>query len=130
MRKVVPDVTVRYHHSVIHAKGTPFRFAEFIFRKAAHLFVYAVLTGFAYTALLSFGCRLLYRILGAVGYTILIASLDEWNQSKSALRTSSVQDIVLDTVGGCFGLLLAMLGTGIIYRIMQSRKSRKGYRSC
>lgn len=117
MRKAIPDITVRYHHAVIEARNEPFRFVEFLFRKAAHLFTYAMLGAFAYAALLSYDWKRLYKLFAAEGYTVLIASLDEWNQSMSAQRTSAIQDVAMDAVGGCIGLLLAILAAGILYHI-------------
>ncbi|MGX4587118.1 VanZ family protein [Paenibacillus chitinolyticus] len=104
----IPQVTVRYHHTIIRAQSDPMRFIEFIFRKTAHLVVYAVLAALAYQALCFWGSRRRKRILFSLLYVVVIAMGDEWVQSAAAMRTSAIQDVVLDTAGGLAGLSAAV----------------------
>ncbi|MFS0839907.1 VanZ family protein [Paenibacillus sp. 1P03SA] len=103
-----PQVTVRYHHTIIRAQSDPMRFIEFIFRKTAHLVVYAVLAALAYRALSLMGNGRGKRLLFSLLYVILIATGDEWVQSAAAMRTSAIQDVILDTAGGLAGLAAAV----------------------
>ncbi len=41
-------------------------------------------------------------------YVVVIAMGDEWVQSAAAMRTSAIQDVVLDTAGGLAGLSAAV----------------------
>ncbi|WP_260182350.1 VanZ family protein [Paenibacillus baekrokdamisoli] len=109
LAKVVPSVTVHYHHATIVAKKEPYRYIEFLFRKSAHLFVYAML-GAIFCALLSTLKQRGYRIMGIVFlYVLTISSLDEWNQARVTMRTSAIQDVIVDLVGGCIGITAVLL---------------------
>ena len=106
-KRLLPDVTVRYRTSVIRTAAEPFLFMEFLFRKGAHLFVYAVLAVLAYVALLP--CRekrLLWKSPAILLFAALIASLDEWNQLLRPGRTGAIEDVWIDLTGAAFGLLL------------------------
>ncbi|MDG0811846.1 VanZ family protein [Cohnella rhizosphaerae] len=81
LQQVVPDVTIRYNHSVIRAKADPYRFVEFLFRKSAHLFMYFMLGLLAHLLLVPWIRTLMLRVPGALLIAAAIASLDEWNQS-------------------------------------------------
>lgn len=104
----IPQVTVRYHHTIVRAQSDPMRFIEFIFRKTAHLVVYAVLAALAYRALAVTGNWRGRRLLFSLLYVIVITIGDEWVQSAAAMRTSAIQDVVLDTAGGLAGLAAAV----------------------
>jgi VanZ family protein len=67
-------------------------------RKLAHFTEYGVL---AFLALRAFtGSAARYAV--ALVLVALIASIDEFNQSFEASRTSSVWDVLLDITGGLF----------------------------
>jgi len=65
-------------------------------RKCAHFTEYAVLALLAYRALANVKFRLIWPIL----IVVVIASLDEFNQSFEATRTGSINDVWLDIAGG------------------------------
>lgn len=113
--KKLPDITLKYRSSVIHAKQRPFEFIDFVFRKSAHLFVYAMLAFLAawnlavwkkesshYSARRARGIR----IVGVLVFIGFVASLDEWNQLHAAQRTGAIEDIGIDLFGGLIGVLL------------------------
>jgi len=105
----MPDVKIHYRTSTIHAQTAPFHFIEFIFRKSAHLFVYAVLAILSYMALLPGRMRWGWKCLAILLFVAVIALLDEWNQSVTPQRTSAIQDVGIDLIGASFGLVLAGL---------------------
>jgi VanZ family protein len=71
-------------------------------RKTAHFTEYAVLAFLAVRACTLSASRSLrnWRYLLPLALVVLTASLDEWNQSFEASRTSSVWDVLLDITGG------------------------------
>ncbi|TVY10487.1 VanZ family protein [Paenibacillus cremeus] len=104
------SVKVNYHGSEvsIRKKGVP-GFVEFFIRKGAHVFEYALL------GLLS--ARLLWRLLrGRIGLTLLCSLLfcaiystsDEVHQIFTPNRTPMATDVLLDSSGAAFGILLLM----------------------
>lgn len=78
------------------------RLVHVIVRKSAHVVEYAVLAFFAVRALamLASGAMLRWRHPLALTLVLLVASIDEFNQSFNAARTGSVADVVLDLAGG------------------------------
>ena len=82
-----------------------------VIRKCAHFVFYATLGWLA--------ARAFWRLLGAnkfavwcfaaLALVVAIASLDEFNQSFNAARTSSIYDVLLDTSGGLFAILVWLL---------------------
>lgn len=82
-----------------------------VVRKAAHFTEYAVLAFLAVRACSMSALPLLqrWRYLLPLLLVALIASLDEFNQSFEASRTSSPWDVALDIVGGA-AMLLFLFG--------------------
>jgi VanZ family protein len=126
MLSVIPEITIHYHHAAIEAKEQPYEFVEFIFRKSSHLFMYAVLAASAYWSLFQFRWRFIAKTLLVEIYVVFIAAADEWNQTRSVQRTSAVQDVVLDTVGGLLGLVAIMFCLFIFSKIRRSKTLRRG----
>ena len=56
------------------------------------------------------------------------AALDEWHQSFVSGRCSSIWDVLLDTSGGCFGLFVCLLVTGLILRMISKGSSQPSRR--
>jgi VanZ family protein len=71
-------------------------------RKLAHLVEYAILAFWASRAFWSSSAKLLHKFWFIVSLFLvfLVASIDEYNQSFNALRTSSIYDILIDVLGG------------------------------
>jgi len=109
LKNALPSVTIKYRTSTIHAKSDPYRFVEFIFRKSAHLFMYAMLAVWAYVASIPYRFRRGWKAVAILAFVLLIAVLDEWNQSFGGERTSAIQDVWIDMIGGVIGLLVASL---------------------
>lgn len=121
LQQVVPDVTVRYNHSVIHAKADPYRFVEFLFRKGAHLFMYFMLGLLAHLLLVPWIQRLMLRVPGALLIVAVFASLDEWNQSFTGDRTPTPLDVMVDLSGAVFGQIVLFLGISVYRRTRRRR---------
>lgn len=80
-------------------------------RKFAHFAEYAVLAFFAFRAFSFSPQKILQKFWFPLSLLLVfvIASLDEFNQSFLSTRTSSFQDVLLDTFGGFTVLCLIFL---------------------
>lgn len=109
----LPEVTIKYRYSVINSHASPFAFLEFLFRKGAHLFVYATFASILFMFMRSLNPRRLFR---AIAVTLVVAIavpvLDEWNQLQSDKRTGNATDVVLDFTGACIGMIVCLLILG------------------
>jgi VanZ family protein len=81
-------------------------------RKAAHFTEYAVLAFMAYRAVILTKPLSVWKFLLPLVLVVVVASVDEFNQSFEATRTSSFWDVLLDIAGGAF--MTAVLW--VIYR--------------
>jgi VanZ family protein len=111
----LPDVTVKYRTSVIHAHERPYSFIEFFFRKGAHVFVYATFAAvlFMFMRALSRGWWIISLVVTLIA-AFVIPALDEWNQLASDERTGNFTDVLLDFAGGCAGLILCLCLLGLV----------------
>jgi VanZ family protein len=66
-------------------------------RKLGHLVAYGILGALAF--------RADRRILVAVAIALLIASIDEWQQSMTLQRTGTPWDVMLDLCGAWLGIV-------------------------
>lgn len=84
------------------------RQAHFLIRKSAHFTEYAILAFLAVRAFAKTSHRRLreYRFVISIVIVLLIASLDEFNQSFEPSRTSTIRDVGLDLAGGATMVLL------------------------
>ena len=76
-----------------------------VIRKLAHLTEYAVLGLLACRAFRNLSRRYLF----ALGLVVLVAALDEFNQSFNPLRTGSAWDVAIDVSGGIVAIALTYL---------------------
>ncbi|WP_336781519.1 VanZ family protein [Paenibacillus illinoisensis] len=105
----LPDVHFTYGENVYSLRQRPYDFAEFIFRKSAHLFVYAVLAVLVYGGLRYRKMRMVTSIAASLVVVAIIASIDEYIQQFSPNRTSSIRDICVDLIGGSCGIALYVM---------------------
>ncbi|SFI88739.1 VanZ like family protein [Paenibacillus sp. UNC496MF] len=107
-KALLPDMTFRYHDAEYVAHQDPYGVLEFLFRKGAHLFVYAVLACLGAVAFRA-GRRLSRRWPIPLLLVLLVASLDEINQRRIPGRTSNPEDVLVDLAGAAAGLLLWLI---------------------
>ena len=82
-----------------------------LIRKLAHLTEYAILGFLAFRALLNLRRRS-SQLIGAIAaafVVIIVATLDEFNQSFNPARTGSSVDVLIDVSGGLTVILLCYL---------------------
>jgi VanZ family protein len=82
-------------------------------RKSAHVIEYAVLALLVLRAVWTSQIEVLrrYRFVIPLIFVVVIASIDEFNQSFSSARTGTFQDVIFDAAGGTIALLAAWLVT-------------------
>jgi VanZ family protein len=78
-------------------------FYDHIFRKSAHVTVYAILAGLLYAAVPHAGAK---RAPTAWLATALYAASDEWHQSFVPGRGPSLSDVLLDSTAALVALLV------------------------
>jgi VanZ family protein len=84
-------------------------------RKTAHFVFYFILGLLAARAFFFTSKTYLQKLwfLVALALVVIIASLDETNQSFLAARTSSFRDVLLDTAGGLTAITIWFIGINI-----------------
>ena len=77
-------------------------------RKSAHVTVYAILAFWAFRAFYNSSRKFLRDFWFAFAFVLvlLVASIDETNQSYLASRSGSIYDVLLDAAGGVSMILL------------------------
>jgi VanZ family protein len=80
---------------------------RFFIRKGAHAFEYGLLGLLVFRAFLISVPTLVPRraALFALGFALVLASIDEWNQSTEPTRTGTPRDVALDLAGATAGVL-------------------------
>jgi VanZ family protein len=84
---------------------------HFLIRKSAHFIFYGILALLALRAFIGSSRKILSSapIAATVLSVLVIAILDELNQSINPSRTGSLQDVLLDLAGAVFFLLAVFL---------------------
>lgn len=82
---------------------------EFFIRKGARLFEYAVLGILLYRAVQTSGISRGRVLTLSLLLSFLYASSDEWHQSFTMNRTPLFTDVLIDSVGAFFGLIMALI---------------------
>jgi VanZ family protein len=94
---------------------------QFLVRKGAHAFEYAVLATLAYQALRDASNP--WRSAGfALALVVAVAVADETRQASSAVRSGSAADVGIDVAGGAAALFLLV---GIGKRLRLRRRQRE-----
>ena len=83
-----------------------FGFWDIFVKKGGHMLGYALLTAAYFHALNNGRSITRFQLIVAVCLAILYAATDEWHQSFTPGRTSSIRDVCIDAVGGFIGLAL------------------------
>ena len=80
---------------------------DFVIKKSAHLFVYALLAILIYRSLkLTSRFSKLYLFLFTLILVVLYAVSDEFHQTFSLGRTPTLRDVFIDIAGGLTGLIV------------------------
>lgn len=79
---------------------------NFFVRKLAHFTVYTALGMLVYSTLLSFGGRLKHKRIFALGICALYAAIDEIHQYFIPARSMRFRDVIIDSAGAFFGIII------------------------
>jgi len=127
-KRYLPDISFTYGNKLIIVKQMPYTFLEFVFRKSAHLFIYAMLAAIVFILVRALNRRRIgIACAAALLATGIVAAADEWNQLQQIHRSGSLIDIGLDLIGGLLGLLavLALLGMRAIWRSYKRKRNAR-----
>ncbi|SFE77798.1 VanZ like family protein [Paenibacillus algorifonticola] len=123
--RILPDLSITYLGKTIEAKANPYHFVEFIFRKSAHLFVYAMLGAIWFMLLrVVMKGRLLAPAMLSLLAAVSLAALDERNQLTSLNRTGNRMDVVVDFTGACIGIAVCLLLLAMVKLFYRKGRSR------
>ncbi|CDN41893.1 VanZ family protein [Paenibacillus sp. P22] len=103
---LLPSLGFTYNRHEYDTAADPYDVLEFIFRKSAHLFVYAVLAGIAWSLQRCYRIYPPVLLFNVVALTLLIACGDELNQQFSTMRTPNPEDVLIDLIGGSLGVFI------------------------
>lgn len=84
-------------------------FLSFFERKAAHMFLYFVLTGLLLFALRGLFHKYARKAAGAFGLCAVLAALDELHQYFVPGRSCELRDVAVDLTGGAICVILCWL---------------------
>lgn len=110
LRPILGWISFTYHNSLISVGELGVDgFIEFFIRKGAHVTVFFLLVCFLYLAItktigLAFRWQMVYSFLLTVAYAIL----DEIHQGFTPNRTPYAGDVVIDSIGAAFAVLLIL----------------------
>ncbi|RDW17006.1 VanZ family protein [Oceanobacillus arenosus] len=122
LQPILGWISFTYHNSLVSVDVLGVDgFIEFFIRKGAHVTVFFLLVCLFYLAIrktigLVFHWQMMYSFLLTVAYAIL----DEIHQGFTPNRTSYAGDVVIDSIGAAFAVLLI-----VAIRWWRRRKSQK-----
>ena len=83
---------------------------QFFVRKAAHVFLYAMLGVFSFfTAITYRSLKLKYRVAIAGAICVVYSALDEWHQTIVSGRSGEIRDVLIDSTGAATAILCLLL---------------------
>ena len=97
---------------------------EKVIRKLAHFSIYTLLGIWSISFIHTFNLKIKYQITITTIWGFLYASTDEFHQMFSKGKTASINDVIIDTLGVIFGLLLVLLVLKLEEKI-QNQKSKQ-----
>ena len=104
--------TISFHYSgrevSVAALGT-YNFIEFFIRKGAHFFIFFLLGFLTIRALYLTFKKKRRGILIALIFVGMYAAFDEFHQSLTGGRTPLIEDVMLDSLGGMFGIIVGII---------------------
>lgn len=77
---------------------------DFVIKKSAHIFEYAVLTVLFYRAIKGSVFNVNRAVVYSILFSIIYGSLDEYHQSFVPGREPAIRDVVFDTIGATLSM--------------------------
>lgn len=107
--RLLEDLSSVFREQSEEGKRAIVLFLSFFERKAAHMFLYFVLTGLLLLALYGLSCKFCLKAGLALGLCGILAAVDEIHQRFVSGRSGEFRDVVVDLAGGAVFLLLCWL---------------------
>ena len=115
----IADFLSKIFHITISESGI--RGLNGLFRKAAHFSIYTLLSIFAYNTFRVAITQKKCVIIATFAFCVLTAISDEIHQIFVPGRSGEVRDVLIDTIGVCFGLGLIWVWDKIVKSIKKPK---------
>lgn len=118
--------TIFFNYGSMDAEHQNFIVTElnFFIRKLAHFTVYTALGMLVYSTLVSFGERFRHKGACALGICALYAVIDEIHQYFIPERSMRLRDVIIDSCGSLFGIIIVSVIIIIYMHIKSSFGSK------
>ena len=128
--KVVEIASRLFDHPLTHTEIMQYAdLIHFLIRKCAHMGLYFLLAVSVSFPLYVYGLRGILLMLVAGGFCVAFACGDEYHQSMVAGRGPSSRDVMIDSIGVLFGVILVrivgFIGRMTIFRPLSKSRKRK-----
>lgn len=128
--KVVEIASRLFDHPLTHTEIMQYAdLIHFLIRKCAHMGLYFLLAVSVSFPLYVYGLRGILLMLVAGGFCVAFACGDEYHQSMVAGRGPSARDVMIDSIGVLFGVILVrivgFIGRMTIFRPLSKSRKRK-----
>lgn len=98
--------------------------SNFFVRKGAHFSIFAILGVLSFLTVITYKkLHLFWRFLIALFISALYATSDEYHQTFISGRSGELRDVLIDSAGALFGILICL----IIYSVRISKMKKKQY---
>ena len=102
--------------------------SQFYIRKTAHFTEYFILAITVAFPLYVYGIRGIWLVILAGGFCVAFAGLDEYHQSFVAGRAAQKRDVMIDSCGVLFGVIITRIvcwfGRKTVFRPLSNAQSR------
>lgn len=85
-----------------------FYWQDFLIKKLAHIFEYAILSTLIYRALVNGGVKKKNAGIWALIFVVFYGASDEYHQSFVPGRQSTIRDVIIDGFGGGLAILIIL----------------------
>lgn len=128
--KVVEIASRIFDHPLSHDEIMQYAdLIHFLIRKCAHMGLYFLLAVSVSFPLYVYGLRGILLMVVAGGFCVAFACGDEYHQSMVAGRGPSSRDVMIDSIGVLFGVILVrivgFIGRMTIFRPLSKSRKRK-----
>ncbi|OXM13726.1 VanZ family protein [Paenibacillus herberti] len=106
VKRLLPPMSFHFKGQLYMSSFNPYDVLGFLVNKSAHLLIYAVLAGIAWSLLRMYKVSNGLAAFIALSLTVLIACLDEYNQQFYLSSTASPENVLIDLIGGSLGVIV------------------------
>lgn len=116
-----------FTHKDLKMSITPEHYAliEYFFRKLAHMMIYFALSINVMLVLFTFKMKMVMRMLISLIFCFIYACTDEFHQIFVSGRSPQMFDVMIDTSGALFGIMIALIIYCIIFTLYYTYQFKK-----